>query len=865
MIPGRLWRWGGSKGGSAGRRPARLLFRALVWGPLASKPGQAVGMAGAIALGVAMVAAIHWINASALHSFEQGVRSLSGRSGTAVLPAGQALDENLLARIRAFPEVAEAYPALRMELPTGPDESLPLLGVDLLRDAGVRGDYLPDVGSEGLAFTDLMARGAVLLGREAAAELGKQPGDTLRVQYGVDTVRLEVVGLLPAEAFWAEGAVMDIAAAQWTFRRKGELDRIDVVLTDPGRRAAFEERLRETAGGAVRLSRPGLEAKRLDAMTRAYRTNLNVLALVGLLTAAFLVYSLLTLSMRRRRSHFAVLRVLGMDRRRLTAWLLAEGLVLGLVGSILGLLLGLGLAWLGVVTLGGDLGAGYFRDVGARLHAEAGDMLALGSLGMVAALVGTLAPVLDNVRSAGEAAMHRGGAESRQGRHPAWRLGLAGAALMAAVVLARLPAWGGLPVGGYGAILLVLGAGLLAAPLALPVLVRALPVGRTRVARMVARAQLLGAPRRAAMGVSAALVSFALLVAMGTMIHSFRGSVVAWLDQILAAEVYVRSGPTGQAAFIPAQKWRDIAGWEGVAEVEPFRRHDLDWAPEGGSRGPDAPLRVTARRLDLPQARAAIEVMRGEWPAAEDGRGILVSEVLARKYGVGPGDALEVPLGGEPRRLHVTGVWRDYSYQWGHLLMSRSTLVDFTGDRRTDQVALYLDADADRAAIRERLKTAFAEAPALEIADAAEIRRHSLAVFDRSFAVTYVLVVVAVGVGLLGTLQSLAVQALERRGELAMLRFLGFRVADVARAQAWEAGLTGGFGGLLGLGVGAVVAVILVKVVNDQSFLWSLPVAFPWPLLVGALAVLVAATATGGWLLGRAQGRRDPTGAVSEE
>ena len=844
-------------------KAARLLFRALVWGPLAGKPWQTAGMAGAIALGVAMVAAIHWINASALYSFERGVEALSGRSGTAVLPAGGSLDESLLARLRAFPEVAEAYPAVRMELPVAGGGSLPLLGVDLLRDTGVRGDYLPGLGGDGLAFTDLLERGAVLLGRDVARRLGKGPGDTLRVQHGVGTLALRVVGLLPAEAFWSDGAIMDIATAQWTFGRTGGLDRIDVVLTDAGERAAFARRLRVVAGEAARLSRPGLEARRLDAMTQAYRTNLNVLALVGLLTAAFLVYSLLTLSMRRRRTHFALLRVLGMERRRLTAWLLGEGLVLGLVGSAVGLALGLGLAWAGVTALGGDLGAGYFRDVGARLHAQAGDMLVLGAMGVVAALVGTLAPVLDNVRGAGEAAMRRGAAEGRQGPGPVRRLAAAGGALVVAAALSGLPAWGGLPLAGYAAILLVLGAGLLAAPLALRVMAAALPVARTHVARLVARAQLLGAPRRSAMAVSAALVSFALLVAMSTMIHSFRGSVVAWLDQILAAELYVRSGPGGQAAFIPPERWRPVADWAGVRHLEPYRRLQVAWAPAGAQASAEAPVRITARRLDLPEARDAVEVMRGRWPAA--GAEVLVSEVFARKYGVAPGDTLEVPLGGHARRMTVAGVWRDYSYQWGHLLMHRAAFTDFTGDQRADQLALYLRSEADRQALRARLKDTFADAPAVEIADAAEIRRHSLAVFDRSFAVTYVLVVVAVGVGLIGTLQSLAVQAVERRGELAMLRFLGFRVNDVARAQAWEAALTGAFGGLLGLGVGAVVAVILVKVVNDQSFLWSLPVDFPEPLLAAALVVLIAATAGGGWLLGRAQGRRDPTRAVGEE
>jgi len=845
-------------------RAGRLLFRALVWGPLAGKPWQAAGMAGAIALGVAMVAAIHWVNASALYSFKQGVEALSGRASTAVLPAGASLDEALLARIRAFPEVADAYPALRMTVPVAGGGSLPLLGVDLLRDAGVRGDYLPQLGEKGPSFTDLLQRGALLLGRGAAARLDKAPGDTLRVQYGTTTRPLTVAGRLPASAFWSDGAVMDIATAQWTFGRSGELDRIDVVLTAPDRREAFARRLRAVAGDAVRLSRPGLEARRLDAMTSAYRTNLNVLALVGLLTAAFLVYSLLTLSMRRRRTHFAVLRVLGMDRRRLTLWLLGEGVVLGVAGSAAGLALGLGLAWLGVNALGGDLGAGYFSDIGARLHAGAGDMLVLGGLGVLAAVAGTLAPVLDNVRGAGEAAMRRGAAEGRRGPAYAGRLALAAAALLAAAGLSRLPAWDGRPLAGYAAILLVLGAGLLAAPLALRGLARALPVRRDRVAPLVARAQLLGAPRRAAMAVSAALVSFALLVAMATMIHSFRASVTDWLDQILAADLYVRGGD-GADVFIPAGRWRPIADWPGVRHLEPYRRLRLDWAPAGGGSDPGAPVRVTARRLQLPEAKGAVEVMRGHWPDAGDERQVLVSEVLARKYGVGPGDTLDVPLGGHPRRLTVAGVWRDYSYQWGHLLMDRAALARFTGDHRADQLALYLAPGADRGAIRRRLRRTFADAPALEVADAAEIRRHSLAVFDRSFAVTYVLVVVAVGVGLIGTLQSLAVQAVERRGELAMLRFLGFRIIDVARAQAWEAGLSGAFGGVLGLGVGAVVAVILVKVVNDQSFLWALPVAFPWGLLAAALAVLVAATAAGGWLLGRAQGRRDPTRAVGEE
>lgn len=846
-------------------RSRRLLFRTLIWGPLAGRPWQAVGMAAAIALGVAMVAAIHWVNASALHSFEKGVSALSGRANLSVQPTGGGLDEGLLPRIRNFPEVAAAYPALKMRLPVAGGGRLPLLGVDMLRDAAVRGDYLPELGGQGPSFRDLLDKGAILLGRDAARRLEVGVGDTLQVQRGADTVGLRIAGLLPTEAFWSRGAVMDLATAQWTLDRLGELDRIDVVLTDPAARSAFRERLKDSAGESVRLSRPELETRRLDAMTRAYRTNLNVLALVGLLTAAFLVYSLLTLSMRRRRPQFALLRVLGMERRRLAAWLLGEGVLLGVVGSAVGLALGLGLAWAGVQVLGGDLGAGYFSDVRARLSANALEMAVLGLLGTAAAVVGTLAPVLDNVRNAGEAALRRGGAEERDSPSTVVRLGVAAVALLGAGGLTQLPAWRGLPVAGYAAILLVLGAGLLLAPFALRLFARALPVSRRHVVALVARAQLLGAPRRSALAVSAALVSFALLVAMSTMIHSFRGSVTAWLDQILAAELYVRSGPGGQATYLPTEPVAEVDGWPGVRRVDTMRRFQLDWAPEGSGGGSTAPLQVTARDLGLDETRQAVTLLDGQWPEVGGRPEVLISEVMARRHDLEPGDALQVPLGGSSRRLTVAGVWRDYSYQWGHLLVDREMYRRVSGDERVDQMAVYLEEEAEKPAIRQRLESAFAGAPALEVADAGEIRRHSLDVFDRSFAVTYVLVVVAVGVGLIGTLQSLAVQALERRGELAMLRFLGFRIRDVARAQAYEGALVGGFGGLLGLAVGAVVAYLLVNVVNEQSFLWSLPVDFPAGLLAAAWAALTVAAGVGGWLLGRAQGAADPAQAVGSE
>lgn len=843
-----------------------LLFRALVWGPLRSRPGQAGAMTGAIALGVAMVSAIHWINASALHSFELGAEALSGRADAALVPASGALDEHLLASVRDLPEVVAAFPAIRMEVATDAGGSLPLLGVDLLREAGVRGGYLPERVGRGSAFPDLLRKGAVLLGERAAEELDLAPGSAFLAQAGAESVRLRVVGELPPGSFWARGAVMDIATAQWTFGRIGELDRIDVILRESATAGDLAGHLESLPGGGqAPVTTPAFRAERMGAMTRAYRTNLRVLALVGLVTAAFLVYSLLTLSMRRRRRHFALVRVLGMERRRLAGWLLLEGLLVGALGGALGLSLGLGAAWIGVEILGGDLGAGYFEGVRTRLHAEAEEMLLIGGLGVLGAVAGTVAPVLDNVRQSGEAAIRRGSVEGADTPRTARRVVLAVGALAGAGGLAVLPPWEGLPLPGYGALALVLGAALLLAPVILRGLVRLLPTVRANPVALVARAQLLGAPRRAAMAVSAILVSFALLVAMASLVHSFRGSVEDWLNQILAADLYVRGGPSGPSAFIPEGDWGAIAGWETVRRLDPLRRLSLDWAPRKGSARSAAPVRLTARRLHIPETRSAIELLKGRWPDPENGSGVLVSEVFARGFGVEPGDKVRPPLGGARLSLSVTGVWRDFSYRGGHVLMDRKAFAEHTGNRRADQLALYLEPNADPGAVRARLEAYFRGVPGVEVADARQIRRQSLRVFDRTFAVTYVLVVLALAVGLVGTLLSLAVQGLERRGELAMLRYVGFRIRDVAGALSVEGALVAALGGLIGLTAGVVLAVILIEVVNEQSFLWSLPVELPWGLLAAAGLALVAATGAGGWLVGRSQARQDPTRAVGED
>ena len=115
------------------------------------------------------------------------------------------------------------------------------------------------------------------------------------------------------------------------------------------------------------LVTPDNSEARSDALSRAYRVNLEMLAMVALLTGGFLVWSAQALSVARRRPQFALLRVLGLERAALTRQIVLEGAAVGLAGAALGILLGQGLAALALRLLGGDLGGGYFRQGAATL------------------------------------------------------------------------------------------------------------------------------------------------------------------------------------------------------------------------------------------------------------------------------------------------------------------------------------------------------------------------------------------------------------------------------------------------------------------------------------------------------------------
>ena len=838
------------------------LLRTFSWQELRHHPWRSAAAALAVMLGVALAFSVHLINASALSEFSSAVRSAGGQPDLELRAVQGSIDENLFARVASHDQVTAASPVLEIATlaatASGERKPMRVVGVDALVVASVAPALMP-VPATGADRFALFAPATVFLNPAARQVFG--PGASLRLQSGLRFLDVTVGGT--AGAGGSALAVMDLGAAQDLFARQGQLSRIDVRLRAGADRAGFIRSLNLPPG--VVATEPGDAAQRVSNLSRAYRVNLTVLALVALFTGSFLVYSVLSLSVARRAQQFALLGVLGLTARQRLRLVLAESVLLGLAGSIAGIALGTALADVGLGVLGGDLGGGYFSGGAPQLQwstAAAGVYALLGTVaagagGWLPAHAAQQMPLAQTLKGLGAGPMRAG------------RRGISLLMLAAGALLALLPPVAGIPVGAYVSVGLLLVGGITALPWGVALLYdRVAPALAGRLLPLLAVERARRVRESAAVAVSGVVASLSLAVALTVMVASFRDSVARWLDVVLPADLYVRtalSSAASDTAWFSPEFVQGVGAVGGVQRVAAQRSRALLLDPAMPS------VALLARQIDdpaqtLPMVGAALPAPAGQVP-------IYVSEAMVDLYGARPGRVF-APLSSafassSTATFFVAGIWRDYVRQSGSIAMERRDFERLTGDRRANELQLWLAPGSDAAQVQQAIR-ALAQSEAgsqgvIEFASAQELRAVSLRIFDRSFAVTYWLQAVAIGIGLFGIAASFSAQVLARRKEFGLLAHLGLTRGQILALVAAEGAAWTAIGSAAGLALGLAVSVVLVHVVNPQSFHWTMDLLVPWVRLLALCSAVVVAGTFTAWLAGRAAAGRDAVLAVKED
>ena len=812
-----------------------------------------------VALGVGVVIAVDLANDSARRAFALSMENLTGRTTHQIVGPPDGFDEAVYRDLRVTHGVRPSAPIVE-GLVRVRGATYHLLGVDPFAERPFRegtGD-LPQADFRRL----LTEPDTVLLGEPSARLLGVRAGDRLDIEAAAGPRAVTVVGLLGgAQSAAFEGVlVADIATAQEVLQRVGRLDRIDLIASDLTV-AALASRLPP----GLRVEPAEQRQAALVQMTEAFHVNLQAMGLLALLVGALLVYNTMTFAVLRRRPVLGTLRLLGVTRGELFGRVLAESLLLGLVGSLLGLALGVavgsGLVRLVTRTIN-DL---YFVLTVTTFQVSPA-LLAKGLLlGLATTALAAAVPALEAARVEPQAARRRSTLERRHHRRVPW-LAAAGALLVLAGGALALTPGRGLGLAFTALFQLILGYGLLV-PLLVLALSRALLPLASRLFGNVGRLGLRAIDAglsRTGVAIAALCVAVAATVGVGIMVESFRDTVERWLGQTLRADLYVSAASTVSSrtgGVLPAGVAERLRALPGV--------HGLSQGRSVQADSPAGPVMLLALELG-PDSHRGFDfkgrVADDLWAGFATGDVVLASEPYAWHRRVGTGDAVTLHTAEGPREFRIGGVFRDYGTDRGMLVIDRGAYGRFWHDPAVSTVGVFLDdpgkVDDALAMVRDAL--ADLDQPVLVRANR-QIREQSLAIFDRTFAITGVLRLLAIGVAFIGVLSALLALQLERARDHAVLRALGVTPWQMVGLGVLETGTMGLFAGLLALPLGWVLAELLIHVVNVRSFGWSMDSLLPPGVLADAVLLAVAAAALAGAYPALRMARVQPAAALREE
>ncbi len=840
-----------------------------------------------VALGVAVVVSIDLANDSARRAFALSTETLTGRATHRIVGGPSGVPEDVYRRLRIDLDVRETAPLVEGEA-VAPDRSgltLRVLGIDPVVEAPFR-PWLVASDERGAAFdrtaasqdgcrgiacySALMVRpGTALLSADMARDSGIASGDRLRLAIGARTIEAEIVGVLtPADDASRRAIdgllIVDIATAQEWFDSVGRLSAIDLVVPGGAAGDALLQQIGAILPPGVRIERPEQRSNAIQQMTAAFELNLSALSLLALVVGMFLIYNTMTFSVVQRRSMLGTLRCVGVARRQIVGLVLSEALLIGLCGALAGLALGvmLGRGLVGLVTQTiNDL---YFA-VNVRSIEIAPTVLLKGFLlGVAATLVAAAIPAAEATLTPPRTVLRRSSYEERV-RRAVWLAAAAGLGLLlgGAGILAIPGRSLALSFGGLLA--LTIGAAALT-PLATLWLASAIrPVTGAifgMLGRMMAR-DIVASLSRTSVAVAALMIAVSVTIGVGLMVGSFRTTVERWLESTIRADIFVSAPSTRGNRLDSPLPDAVVAPLTQAPGIERYRRYRSATIESSVGSLLTIALDVTPADRQMFQWVGTVNDT-AVWQAFGNGAA-LISEPLAYRHNLRPGDTLTLLTDRGERQFPIAAVFYDYGSDQGVAMIDLEHYRMLWDDAALSSLGLYTAPDTDVDELVRELRSRVPPGVAVNIVSNRGLREASMAIFDRTFAITAVLQLLATIVAFIGILAALMALQLERAREMGVLRASGLTPRQVWGLVIGQTGLIGLIAGVLAIPVGVMMAAVLVYVINRRSFGWTLLFELDGTLFAQAVMVAVIAALLAGLYPAWRMGRTSPALALREE
>ena len=807
-----------------------------------------------VALGVATVVAVDIANESAKRSFLAANETVSG---TTTHRFTGAITDELYWKLRVDQSLA-VTPVVEgmIEVNDSDGPKVRLYGVDLLAEISDQTNAAWFNAGIGNASTLITEAFTVLATKETASLLNWVVGEELKVSSENGEFSLQLIGLLnPANPLQAQSLryllLTDIATAQAVLNMYGKLSAIHANFDDSFQIEEFEQALPDGVRVESQIDRRDSQL----ALTNAFQINLTALGLLAFLVAMFLIYSTTSFTVMRRRRLIGLIRALGALQRNILYCVLVEVFFVGVIATAIGFFLGIQLSSFLLELVERSIDTLYFP-VSAEITVVTSTTIVKGVVLGIGATILSVVPVFRNATSiAPSIAMHHSQADALPKIRTIHLLviGVAFIAVGLVVIGVSLDSI----IFGFAGIFFVIVGYLFIVPLFTggaksllrPVVNRLFGVQGLMVTRAFS-----SRPGQTSITIAVLCLALSATIGVDVMVNSFRLTVDQWLTSRLRGDIYI----TTSSRFSSGLQVQDIQLLENIEGIESFGV--AKWAEVPDSSGMTT-IFAADYGEDAFKGFEFKEISEIDlWSEFSNGA-VIVSEPYAYRTGIETGDSIQLFVGRNPVEFPVIGIFYDYSSDQGIVAIHRDTYVEKFGDTTISSASIYSQPNANLQHLADTIESQVSS-PTAQVWRNQELHDASMQVFDQTFAITYVLRTLAIIVAFVAVFSALATLQIEREKELVVLRTIGFTVRRNWTIASAETGFMGFLAGIFSIPIGIFMAWLLIWVIEQRSFGWTMKMHVDPAILGEAVLLSVCAALIAGAIAAWRHVRRTPALAL---
>ncbi|MGA2319048.1 MAG: FtsX-like permease family protein [Thermodesulfobacteriota bacterium] len=770
---------------------------------------------------------------------------------------GRGFSEEVYLKVKKVPGVKAATPVIqyvsKMDEPIG--EPLYLLGIDVLSDQPFREYQFYESYDEGLLF--LKNPHSIAITEKLANRHGLKKGEKITLIVGSKKVTLTITNLLkmegPAKSLEGNFGLIDIASAQEALEKVGIIDRIDLMVDISLPMEAIERELKKVIPPGVQVRRSDTRSGQIEKMVSAFHLNLTALSFISLIVGMFLIYNAISISVIQRRREIGILRSIGLTRPQALSLFICEAAWIGCLGSLAGIGIGIGLAKVMLYLVSRTITALYILVKAEHLLISPSVLMAGFGMGVLASVLSSIGPAKEASKIAPKEALALGTLETkiktRLGHFSLIGMGL----LILSLIFALQKPIDHQPLFGFlAALLILIGVSFL------------IPSITTLLNRLIAPLLhfLFGSEGRLAsryihdsmartvITIAALMTALSMLISISIMILSFRKTVDLWVEQSINGDVFIFPGSysiTGYSALLPLEVSRALPSLPGVKAVDSFRALEVEYQGQ--------PALIASVDGEVFRDMKVIRFTRGNPQTIlrqfAAGQAILVTESFSLKHQVRAGDRIKLNTPQSEKEFLISGVFYDYSSDWGMVLLEKKIFQSLWNDETLHSAGIYLKEGVSQETFKEIIRERYSKPYRLFVVSHRELRNEVLKIFDQTFAITYALEFIAIIVAILGIINSLNALIIERQRDIGIIRAVGAFRRQVEKTTLIEAGMIGFFSHILGLLCGFLLSILLIYVINKQSFGWTIQFSIPLRSLIESWLVVMFTSIGAGFIPAR--------------